>query len=172
MSRTVTLLGIALVLSLMGNVYLGGVIAGRDLFHGPPPPGAHRPEPHSGRMGKFERNLEKLTPEGRAHVEAIWAEARPKMRGKIGKSWKSRRAVRELLQADPFDRAAYEAAQQAQDDAHQRARAVIETALADIAEGLNAADRKAYFEWTGKRRHGGRDGERERRPPDGPPPAP
>jgi len=154
MNRTSSVLAAALGLSLLGNVYLGGVIAGRDFLQDPPPHGAHGPEPRMDR--KFKRNLDQLSPQGRAHVEKIWDGVREEMRSQIGESWQSRRAMREALKADPFDRPAFEAARKDHADTHRKARALIEQAMADIAEGLSAADRKAFFERRGRRGPGHR----------------
>lgn len=170
MSRGLIILWTALALSLLGNAYLGGLVAGRDLLGGPPRGGHHRPEPHRFPFGADR--AKDLSAEGRAHVETVWEQVRPKLRAEIRESWKTRRAVRELLRADPFDRAAYEAANQAQDDAHRDSRALIETALADIAEGLSAQDRAIYFAPREKSRRFGKPGDDRGGPPDGSPGGP
>jgi uncharacterized membrane protein len=74
--------------------------------------------------------------------------------------------------ADPFDRAAFVAAQERLSEAESRLRLTVQRALPDIAERMTAAERRNYLAW---RRHhafgfrrgpGGRGGD-DMGPPDG-----
>lgn len=171
-------LTVVLVASLAANVFLAGFVGGRIFAgpHGPHgPPGRHGPPPgaRGGDPARVIGEAVALSPTARAAVREAVAARRGEFRKSRRAAFAARERLRATLVAEPFDRAATEAAL-----ADMRAEALVreETMtelLLDVFEALPAEERAALAEAAAeerdrRRRRRGRFGPRRN---DGDPPA-
>ncbi len=145
-------LGIALMVSLGLNLFLGGVLVSRWIFE-PPPPISER----AYRAFDHRAGLEVLDPAQRERVAAIWRDNRREIRRAARGYREARWALRQALIAEPFDPAAIEAAQRELAARVDAVRAVMTAHLTEIAAALPPEQRRRYFEATfaGREREAG-----------------
>lgn len=156
-------LAIALFLSLAANIFLGGFAVGR--FAGAPRHPHHdHPSMHAGPM--MAPNVEALSPEGRAAFHAVFEAERDALQQRHGALKVRRAAFAAALIAEPFDRAAAEAALEELHAVTAEQQGAFAALMIDAVEKLSGDDRKALAKsivngdhWRPqKRRHHRRDG--------------
>jgi Spy/CpxP family protein refolding chaperone len=174
LSRTARVL---LLLSIALNVALATALVsyapwkhgGRDPRHGGPVPGLLD-------LRAFRRSL----PEARqAIVETAFAAHRDALRPRLGALFAARRAVREAIRAEPFDRATLDAAFAALRAAETEAATEAQALLGDVLVSATPEERRRLAELMPRRmvrergpRHGRDDGhERDARGDADPAPA-
>ncbi|WP_300393589.1 periplasmic heavy metal sensor [Henriciella sp.] len=148
--RALSTLGIALVVSLIANALLIGLILGNAI--GKPDRPHHERGPRGGGE-EFEiaRGMESVMPDS-AHKEMRQAfreafrEARPYWVQKR----QAQQALRDAMDADPFDRSAVEAAFTGIRDADQRLTRSFHTVLADELSSLTLDQREDLVGWLKK----------------------
>lgn len=150
-----------LVASLVLNVFLiGGVAAGLVAQHGVPFFGGHDrprlmglPSPHRIRAA--------LPESAQPAIDAVFATRRQEMRPRIRALVEARQGVAAAIRAEPFDRAALEGALATLREREAAVAAGAQSAIAELASGLDADSRARLAELIDIRRN-----------PDRAPPAP
>ncbi|MFN0022304.1 MAG: periplasmic heavy metal sensor [Parvularculaceae bacterium] len=175
---------IALALSLAGNVFLGGFVAGR--IGGPAMPGFERGRDNHGheRQGGDNKGrsaeLETLPPAVREKLRAAFKSNRADFIASVREGRILHEQFISTLTADEFDRASAEAAAQKIETFEGERRRTMPRLIIEVMDGLSAEDRRALAavverrimdDFAGPRppRRGFRGRWRER---DGEPPAP
>ncbi|MBI1365798.1 MAG: periplasmic heavy metal sensor [Alphaproteobacteria bacterium] len=151
-------LAVALAISLAANVFLGGFVAGR-IAGGPPHAGfadAHRRAPSAG-MFMF-RDLDALSPEGRAAFRSVFNDHREEMRGNFREVMRLRKAFIDTLAADQWDRANAEKALDDLRKVESRQQTELGELIVDAFEKLPAKDRQALAKAAQTPRADGRGG--------------
>lgn len=155
--------GIALIVSVALNLFLGGILAGGWVLHDEP----ERVRGFAVAGMRFSR--QDLAPESRTLVRRLWEESREEIRPRFRDVRDARREVREIATAETVDRAALEAALASLRERSIALQAATQELMVTIAERLPAAERKKLF--SGRPRRGDRDRrDRRDRPPPEPPP--
>ena len=125
---------ILLALSLAANMLFLGLMGGK-LLHG------GKNERRDDPPGAF---IKSLSPERAEEVRAYFKEMREQRR-EARKGMRDHWAkVREAVTADPFDRAALEAALDAISDSRDESRRARYAKMADFVESMSVAERKAF----------------------------
>ena len=155
-------LAVALLASVGGNVFLGGYLAGRGAFSGPPglyggPPGPP-PGPPMRPDEFFERLAERLPAADAAILRSFVAENRDTFDRDDAHRRDFPRQLRAALTAEPFDAVAFEKLLANHDDKVQQAHALLRQRLAATAAALSPEARRLLAE--------------SPMPPGGPPPGP
>lgn len=141
LSRTVR---VALLLSLVLNVALGGMLAwqhgpwGRDARH------RHAPAlPHL-----FDvRALRKVIPDERRHVlEPVFEKHRPEMRSRLHDLFAARGDVRQAIAAEPFDRVQLESAFTRLREADRSTAEQAQLMMAEVLAAATPEERKKMSE--------------------------
>jgi uncharacterized membrane protein len=148
-------LGLALLVSLGLNLFLGGMVASNWLRQAPPPPG---PRGHFDRMAARHA----VSPAYRDLVERIWRRNAGELRLRMGAVHEARQTVRRGLVAEPFDRQALARAHAALSARLMDARAAMEANIAEIAAALPPEERQRYFAASLRPGPGGRPRDRPR----------
>jgi Spy/CpxP family protein refolding chaperone len=123
----------------------------------------HAPLPSLLDLRAFRRSL---PPERQAVLDAAFETDRTAMRARLGALFAARRDVRAAIAAEPFDRAALDAAFAALRSAEQAAADHAQHRLGDVLEQLTPAERKQWSELVPRRGERGRGARRERALPD------
>ena len=132
---------VALLSSLALNLILGGWLMSRAAW-GPRnlPHAQHATLPHLADLRAFRRAL----PEARqAAVDRSVDRHRPAMRERVGGLFAARRAVRAAMRAEPFDRAALDAAFAQLRQAESEAAESAQTLMGDVFEAATPVERAA-----------------------------
>jgi uncharacterized membrane protein len=137
-SRTLTVLGVLLLVSLAGNFFLAGVMASHM---GRPELRVFNEAGPRGRM--MLRGVPALTQEGAKALRDAMREAAPRMRAAATTLRDARVAVRDKLTADPFDAPALAKAQADVGAALVAMQAAMSEAVEKAAATLSKADREA-----------------------------
>jgi Spy/CpxP family protein refolding chaperone len=87
-----------------------------------------------------------LPPERQAVIENAFASERGEMRARLGELFQARRAVRAAIEAEPFDRAALDAAFAALRAAEDAAAAQAQRRLGDVLQQLTPEERRQWSE--------------------------
>jgi uncharacterized membrane protein len=119
--RWIAVLAAALFVSLAGNLFLGGAMLGRGL-QGPPEAGI--------RLGMV-RILKSLPDADREIVKSLLEPRRAGFRRQVAAFRDARRAAGDILRAEPFDAAAYAAAEA---EARRQGAAIQDSLRALLAE--------------------------------------
>ena len=128
--------------------------------------GRHAPLPQLVDLRTFRRAL---PPERRDVAEAAFAAHRPALRARIGELFEARRAVRDAIRAEIFDRAALDAAFVRLRAAEAAAAEQAQSVLGDALQQLTPEERRQFSDLV-PHRPARADGRREREPRDPPPP--
>lgn len=155
-------LAIALFLSVAVNIFLGGFAVGR-FAGGPRHPHAEHPSMHAGPM--MAPNVEALSPQGRTAFHSVFEAEREALRQRHSALKERRAAFAAVLLAEPFDRAAAEAALKDLHAVTAEQQSAFAALMIDAVEKLSGEDRKALAKsivdgghWRPrKRRHHRRD---------------
>ncbi len=143
------------VISLAVNLFLGGLVAGKFLRPGPPPPGDF------GRIALF-RGSRDMDPQTRKIVDQVRDRHRDGIRSSIWASRKAREAAIDALCADDFDEAGARRAFGEFRERSERARSEMHEALIEVAGAMTPDQRVSLREALTRRdKHGRRRG----RPP-------
>ena len=131
----------ALFVSLALNLIIVGSLAGALWrFRGPPPPASAVIPNLIGYASTLpdgrRKELWEITREERNHIRPFRRQVRA-----------AREETIKLLLTQPFDAAAFRAAQERQAEAENRARAAVQDLYVKMAESLTAEERKAYPHW-------------------------
>ncbi|MEM9496269.1 MAG: periplasmic heavy metal sensor [Pseudomonadota bacterium] len=133
---------IALVVSLALNVFAVGFLSGRIVTKPADAPGASRMAGQSREHpGRFMRYARDLSPEARETFRAALRENLPDMRARHGEVRRLKRAFFETMRADPWDRAAIEAARKELEEAMAVNRALANEAFIESVEVLSPEER-------------------------------
>lgn len=139
-------LAAALLASVGGNVFLGGYLAGRGAFFGPPGHYGGPPGPPMRPDEFFERLAERLPPADAAILRRFAADNR----GAFDRDDAHRRdfpqQLRAALTAEPFDPVAFEKLLADHDAAIQQAHALLRQRLAAAAAALSPEARRVLAE--------------------------
>lgn len=152
---------VALTVSLAGNLLVAGVVASRWFDRPPPPLSFAGPS-------MIEGLFEDLSPEGSKIMRSAMHEARRDLRPTFGELREARQEVRRLLEAEDFDRAAFDAAMARVDTLGDTVEARMEKGFADAVGQLSAEDRRRFK--PGRPDRGRPDRDRPDRDRMGPPP--
>lgn len=141
-----------LLVSLMANMIVVGVATGRIWAHH----GGHGWfDRHHRKHGEGKHDFLADVPDARrAELAELIRANRAAVREERKKVHELRRAVREVMLREPFDKAAVEAALGNVNAARQEMGARFATELANLLERMTPEERKAFVE-KGLRRHGG-----------------
>jgi uncharacterized membrane protein len=132
-----------LIASILLNVFLIGAIgAGAIARHGPHffDGGRERP-PRPFEMPSPRKIRAALPEEARPIADALFAAHREEMATKIGMLIEARRAVATAIRAEPFDRAALDAALATLRSLEVEMAGTVQAIIADLAEDLDAESR-------------------------------
>lgn len=141
--RWITVLAVALLLSLGLNLFLGGAIAGR--MFGQRSGGALEMTPANLKVG-IERVL-RVLPEADATVMRGMFEAqRGDLRQRFVALQRARKAVGEALRAEPFDAAAFAAAYETMQARSQEVQAAVHGVIKAAVPQMSAEARLAIAE--------------------------
>ena len=130
-----------LVASLVLNLFLVGLLAGGRLAQGPV--GGFNPAAGPGFVPHLVRSL---PPAARELAEARFVDRRPAIRGQVVELRRRHRAIYQALTAERFDRAALEQALAALRGEVGDLQASIHQALVDVADQLDAEQRRQMAE--------------------------
>lgn len=123
-----------LVISILANLFLAGVLAGGALRpHGPP--FGHRPPP-------LAKEMEELPAPAREKLRTALEEIQGAYRDLKKDIRASRQETLRILEAEPFDEAAYRAAMQRLTDLRQQKSAQMAEMVLNVARELPADQRK------------------------------
>lgn len=140
-------LWIVLILSLAGNLFLGGLVAGKLIYD-------NQPQRHGPRLRvDLRHGMEVLKPAEREKATKMWRLRRPELRTRLRAVREARRKLRRVLEAEGSTQAQIE---DAFAEAHKRSSDVqvaFRSVLRDIAVALPEDQRKAFFRAV-FRRHG------------------
>lgn len=156
MTPRLRLVSLALFGSLAVNLFLGGLMVGRLLDHGPPfgPPHAHGggPPPEPGGPPFWMRRA--IGPDGAETLEKVWRAHAAEIDPLRADLRKAREAVSDALAAEPFDPNVYaDSLDTVQDRAGRMLRA-INAAMVDLAKNLTPEQRRQMVEQSREwRRH-------------------
>lgn len=166
MTSRLRLVALVLFGSLAVNLFLGGIMVGRWLE--PHPPGPHHRPPGDGPPGERPPRepgappswLQRaLGPEGSKTLDETWSRHAPAIEPLRDELWRSREAVTEALEAEPFDPKAYAAALGDMQARTIRLFDATNAAMLEIAISLTPEQRRMVVErsreW--QRRKTGRD---------------
>jgi len=145
MSNRLRLVSLLLFASLAGNLFLGGLMAGRWVDHRP-----HGPRPHQMRAeraasapGWMQRAL---GPDAGPLLEEIW-QARTQEIEPIRKALeRSRAAVGDALAAEPFDQQAYAAALEEMQQLRTRLYPIVNGVMTEVVSRLTPEQRQRVVE--------------------------
>lgn len=140
-------LAVALLASVGGNVFLGGYLAGRGAFFGPP--GLHGGPPPGPPMRPdefFERMAERLPAADAAILRRFATENRDAFMRDDARRRDFPQQLRAALTAEPFDSAAFERLLADHDAAVQQAHALLRQRLATAAASLSPEARRVLAE--------------------------
>ena len=149
--RTPRWMLVALFLSLALNLIVVGSVAGAVWRFRTPPPWASAVTPNllgyvSSLAPERRKQLWEQTREERSHIRPFRREVRA-----------AREETIKVLIAEPFERAAFLAAQARQAEAENRARAAVQDLYVKIADSLTPEERHAFPRWRDHRRPPGRN---------------
>jgi uncharacterized membrane protein len=144
--QRLSLLSVALFLSLALNFFLAGWFIGRQPGFGPPPP----PPPFDRFFNEHIR--QSLSPDGAKKMEAAFEAMRQHFADHEGQVRSSRQRLIDILNADPFDTAKYIAASKASRIDHDKDREAADEELVQAIAQLTPDDRHKLAEI---RRHPG-----------------
>lgn len=139
-------LAVALLASVGGNVFLGGYLAGRGAFSGPPGLHGGPPGPPMRPDEFFERLAERLPAADAAILRRFAAENRDAFERDDAQRRDFPRRLRAALTAEPFDAAAFEKLLADHDAAIQQAHAVLRQRIAAAAASLSPEARRVLAE--------------------------
>jgi len=126
--RTLSIIGVLLLASLGLNLFLGGLLVGREVSGGLP----LRPSQAGGGLrAAIEQLLRDLPPGDRETARAAFEAQRADIVGRVQALRQARQQVARLLKTEPFDAAATAAAMQA---VRERTAAVQETMQALVLQ--------------------------------------
>jgi Spy/CpxP family protein refolding chaperone len=123
------------------------------------PDGRHGPVPQFVDLRSFRRVLPE---ERRDVIDAVFAPQRPALRERLGALFQARRAVREAMRAEPFDRAALDAAFERLREAETEAALQTQATLGDVLQQLTPEERRQFADLVPRRGALGREPRRER----------
>lgn len=153
---------IALTVSLAGNLLVAGVVASHWFDDRPPPP-VSLANPYM-----VEGLFEDLSPEGRDVLRNSLRGARRDLKDTFRELHGARRELRRLMVADPFDRAAFEAATARMTALGDAVEHRMQQAFTEAVSQMSLEDRQHFKPGRPPRpERDRRDRERDR---DGPPP--
>lgn len=143
-------LAIGLIASLALNLFLGGALVARQVFHR-----GHFRITAEGPYPRWAKKA-KLSTEQTAKVQAIWKENYPEVRTRMRAMRLARRQMRARLFADPLDPKALDRAA-----ADVRARSMetqryVHDMMGKVAATMTADERRRFFRRLFRRRHHGR----------------
>lgn len=143
--------------SLILNAFFGAAFLAR-VIGGPPSDHGRRGDPILG----FVRDA---GPETRELAKRIRDERDPAIRAARGEARAAFRQLRDLMVAEPFDQAAFEAMQQQAREAFGRSRSIADTGVAELLSHMSLEERQALAERMDKRfkRHREEEARREER---------
>lgn len=141
--RWITILGVALVVSLGLNLFLGGVIAGHRL--GPRGDFDWQLTPAKLRLG-MERVLRALPENDAKVVRGLFEAQRPDIAQRFQALQDARKAVGAALKAEHFDPAAFTAAYEAMQARSQELQAAVHAVIKAAIPQLSAEGRAAIAE--------------------------
>lgn len=139
-------LAVALLASVGANVFLGGYLAGRGAFSGPPGPYGGPPGPPMRPDVFFERLAERLPPADATILRRFAADNRDAFMRDDAQRRDFPQQLRAALTAEPFDPAAFEALLADHDATVQRAHALLRQRLAAAAASLSPEARRLLAE--------------------------
>lgn len=150
-------LPIVLVVSLALNLFLAGAIASHLLHRGPDHGAMERPHRH-GLLPHPRQLRHALSPEAQARFDALHEAHRPRIRERLRAVGAARRALGEVLRAEPLDRARMDAAFAALREEEGRLAAETQSMFGTLALELSPEDRARLAEMIpGPRRRHSRD---------------
>jgi uncharacterized membrane protein len=153
--RLAGILGFALFVSLAANVFLGSVAAGRWLSEPP-----KRERTSTGLQRELRGMVEELPEAQRRPLIERWDAYRATDRQTRERYATVRQQVQQAMMAEPFDRAALEAAFAELRRTAQEKYGEMHTLMADTVAALPADQRRAFAEESA-RRYARREAERE-----------
>ena len=127
-------LGLALLLSLAGNLFLGGIVAARWI---------NRPEPGVGPAQGPQLALRGVPREYRKAIEDALAAKRPEITTALEATRQARNKIREALSAEPFNAAVLQTAYATLRESSMIAQQKYNEATVEAAAKLPAEVRKA-----------------------------
>ena len=144
-------LWIALIASLAINAVLVGMVV-RTLWH----VRAHVVMAGGGVEGSLPAFVNTLPAERRDALSKAGVPERPGMLRPLRMEVRqARMEAARIFRADPFDKAAFVAAQGRLFDAETRLRQGVQQMMPEIGERMTAAERRAYLQWRGRGFGGG-----------------
>ena len=150
-------LWIGFFVSLAINLLVVGMAAGAFWHHKSGK--AYRDRGAPRHFGAFLRRLPK---ERRDTFRKMFRERRPEFRGIREDIYAARRGAEAILSKEPFDKAAFSAANRKLHEARARLRGAQMGMFPEIAEVMTAEERTMFLEWRRKHRKRGRRGHRRR----------
>jgi len=131
---------LALIISLIVNIFFGGILLGKHLYgkH----PDMHLPPPMKIRPIHLQRLLDELPPEKADIVRPIITEHVSAFRSHFRKMRQNRRAVHEQLSAEKVDKVALEQALNTMENNMQHIRTIMHKTLVDVAINLDKSERE------------------------------
>ncbi|MBM3599074.1 MAG: periplasmic heavy metal sensor [Alphaproteobacteria bacterium] len=136
-------LKLTLLASVALNLLLIGTMAGRYLHH--------RHEREMRQMPAVARMIQQMPEDARQGMQAAMGQRQGELRQRQQAIREQRRAVAERFAAEPFDRAAAEAAFAELRQRQQDARAIFHNGLIEAVAGMPAERRKQIAEFVGGR---------------------
>lgn len=144
---------IALVVSLALNLFLGGMLAARCVWHPKGPP-------HGMRRMPLQALRNRLGPEAHAAIDQVDAKHSEAIRERMHEAREARRRAMDALTVDPFDETKAREAHADFRSKEAAAREAMHEALVELAAALPAEQRAQLGTAMSKRR--GRRGPRDR----------
>lgn len=153
MNNRLRLVSLLLFASLVVNLFLGGLMAGRWLDHGP-----RQHHERGERKGSAPRWMQRaLGPDAAPVLEEIWQSRAPILEPIRRDLDRSRAAVTDALAAEPFDPQAYAAALEDMQQLRARLYPIVNSVMTDVVSRLTPDQRQRVVErgreW--ERRHAG-----------------
>lgn len=148
-----------LLVSVIGNLLLGGFVVGRWSMGGHGGPGMM----HSGQWGERHSGLARVIKddESRKKLKTLWRDGRDQVRPHMQATAKSRKALNAALSAEPYDREAFKVALDGMRDEMGGIMDEVHGVLLNAADQLSAEERQAIAQWA-ERHHGRKWGEGRR----------
>lgn len=128
----------ALVLSLAGNLFVAGMVAGGRLAEGEAPHGSLIDRA----ISRFSQNL---PPDGQQAVRAAFVAHQTQIMDQVHKLREARRAVSKLIQAPSIDRTALEAALAHLRDETAATQNLFHQVLVEATVAMPASDRAGWW---------------------------
>ncbi len=156
MTGRLRLVSIALFVSLIVNLFLGGLMVGRWLDPHRPHHRMERTTAEGAAPGWMHRAL---GPEGAPALERAWQAHAKEIKPLRDEMRRSREAVTAALEAEPFDRQAYTDALAAMRSEMGEFYTAINAVMVDVVSQLTPEQRRAVVERSreGERRKAGRN---------------